>query len=110
AGKRPHAPVAVLMSAAATWFPSAPSNAGYPNEQILPYCGLLAMNHVPFEVLLDDDMVNGRHSEYSTLVLPRADTLTRKTHEQILAFLQRGGKVIADSSLRAALPGAVVTH
>ncbi len=108
--RRPRAKVAVLMSAASTWFPSGSRLVGYPNEQILPYCSLLAMNHVPFEVVLDDDVVQGRLAEYSALVMPRASTLTRKMHAEILKFRDRGGKVIADATLRAKLPGAIVTN
>lgn len=110
AARRPPAQVAVLMSAVAEWFGGMPKHVGYPNEQFLPYCALLAMNHVPFEVLLDDDILEGALDRYSTLVLPRAGTMTRRMHAAIQAFLERGGRVIADSSLRAALPGAVVTR
>lgn len=110
AARRPPAEVAVLMSAVAEWFGGMPKHVGYPNEQFLPYCALLAMNHVPFEVLLDDDILEGALDRYSTLVLPRAGVLTRGMHAAIQAFLQRGGKVIADSSLRATLPGAIITR
>lgn len=109
AARCPAAPVAVLMSAVSEWFGQTPRHVGWANEQFLPYVALLAMNHVPFEVLLDDDILEGALSRYSTLVLPRPATMTRKMHAAILAFVQHGGRVIADSSLRAPIPGVVLT-
>jgi hypothetical protein len=107
--RRPSAKVAVLLSAAATWFPARPSGYGYPNEQILPYCALLLMNHVPFEVVLDEDVAAGKLKDYETLVIPRGDTLTKSVHEQIVAFAQAGKKVIATKTLRAKVPGVSIT-
>ncbi len=101
--------VAVLMSAASTWFPDSPRLPGYPNEQTLPYATLLMMNHVPFDVLLDEDITEGALDRYAVLVMPKADTLTRGMYEQITAFVERGGKVIADASLRATIPNARIT-
>src|SRR5207248_9607660 len=106
--RRTRTQVAVLLSATATWFAAGPPWVGYPNEQILPYCGLLLMNHVPFDVLLDDDVVAGRLKEYDTLIIPRGDTLTRTVHQRIVDFASRGKKVIADKSLRASVPGAAI--
>jgi hypothetical protein len=102
--------VAVLMSAAATWFGASPGLPGYPNEQTLPYATLLMMNHVPFDVLLDEDIVEDALDRYSVLVMPRADTLTRSMYDRIVAFAEKGGKVIADASLRASIPNAQVTR
>lgn len=108
--RRAPARVAVLMSAAATWFSASPRLRGYPNEQTLPYATLLMMNHAPFEVVLDEDIAEGALGRYDVLVMPRADTLTRTMHERIQAFAASGGTVIADDSLRAPLPEAEVTH
>ena len=102
--------VAVLMSAAATWFKSSPRLPGYPTEQTLPYATLLMMNHVPFDVLLDEDIIEGALDEYDLLVMPKADTLTRSMYERIAAFAEKGGKVIADESLRASIPNVHITH
>ncbi|NIA13269.1 MAG: hypothetical protein GWP08_04255 [Nitrospiraceae bacterium] len=107
--KRTPARVAVLMSAASTWFSASARLPGYPNEQTLPYATLLMMNHVPFEVVLDDDVTESGLDNYDVLVMPRADTLTRGMHEQIAAFAKGGGSVIADASLRASIPGAQIT-
>lgn len=107
--RRARARVAVLMSAASVWFPGGPLLPGYLNEQIMPFCALLMMNHVPFDVLLDDDIVAGRLRGYDALVLTRADTLTRSMHRRIEEFARGGGKVIADATLRARVAGAVLT-
>ena len=107
--KRAPARVAVLMSAASTWLSASARLPGYPNEQTLPYATLLMMNHVPFEVVLDEDVAEGGLKHYDVLVMPRADTLTRTMHEQIVAFAKGGGTVIADASLRASIPEAQIT-
>ncbi|MCC6696214.1 MAG: hypothetical protein IT365_11345 [Candidatus Hydrogenedentes bacterium] len=104
ASRRTPPETAVLMSAAATWFPEAPHLPGYPNEQTLPFATLLMMNHVPFDVLLDEDVVEGALERYKLLVLPRAGTLTHGVYERLVAFAQAGGRVIADTSLRAEVP------
>src|SRR5207248_2334899 len=75
-----------------------------------PYCGLLLMNHVPFDVVLDDDVAEGRLRGYDTLVIPRGDTLTKTVHQRIVEFARSGKKVIADKSLRARVPGAVIAE
>lgn len=108
-GKPEKAAVAVLLSAAAIWMGDQARYPGYPNEQILPYCSLLAMNHVPFEVVLDDDIVNGKLSGYQVLVMPQAGALTRSMLGKIQQFAGGGGKVIADKSLIASIPGAIKT-
>ncbi len=108
-GKPESAKVAVLLSAAAIWMGDPPKNPGYPNEQILPYCSLLAMNHVPFDVVFDDDVVSGRLALYDCLVMPQAGALTRSMFNKIKEFASSGKKVIADKSLAAPVPGAILT-
>lgn len=101
--------VALLMSAAAIWLGDSPKNVGYPTEQILPYASLLAMNHIPFDVVLDEDVAAGRLSSYEVLVMPQAGALTRSMVSQIQRFTAGGGKVIADASLRADIGPVVKT-
>jgi len=100
--------VAVLASAAAAWFP-ARSIPGYRNEQTLAYATLLMRNHVPFDVLLDDDIVEGAAERYDVLVMPVADTLTRNMVAKIRDFIEKGGRVIANKPWRISLPGVIVT-
>ncbi|MCP4640093.1 MAG: hypothetical protein GY851_06660, partial [bacterium] len=102
--------VAVLMSAASTWMRVSPRLPGYPTERTLPFASLLMMNHVPFDVVLDEDVAEGALANYTMLVMPRADTLTRTMHAQITEFAGNGGAVIADASLRAEIPGAKMTQ
>ncbi|MFP4499538.1 MAG: hypothetical protein ACLFTT_00930 [Candidatus Hydrogenedentota bacterium] len=108
--RRVPARTAVLMSAASTWFSDSARLPGYPNEQTLPFATLLMMNHVPFEVVLDEDITRDALDRYDVLVMPRADTLTRTMYERIRAFAGNGGKVIADDSLRASVPEAEITQ
>lgn len=93
--------VAVLLSAAAIWLGESPKNAGYATEQILPYASLLAMNQIPFDVVLDEDVAGGRLSGYDVLIMPQAGALTQSMVNQLKQFSSRGGDVIADASLKA---------
>jgi len=109
AGTPMPAQAAVLLSGTALTLGRSPKLVGYPNEQILPFCSLLAMNHVPFDVLFDQDVVSGKLDGYKLLVLPQAGALTRTMAEKIRSFTSRGGVVIADRSLAAEVPGAIRT-
>ena len=102
--------VALLMSAAAIWLGESPKNVGYPTEQVLPYASLLAMNHIPFDVVLDEDVLAGRLSGYEILVMPQAGALTRTMVSQIQRFTAGGGKVVADASLKADIGPATKTN
>lgn len=93
--------VAVLLSAASIWLGGSPKQVGYPNEQILPYTSLLAMNHIPFDVVLDEDVVAGRLSDYDVLVMPQGGAITQSMANQIRQFTGQGKKVVADASLVA---------
>ncbi|HOZ45614.1 MAG TPA: hypothetical protein PLO37_08545 [Candidatus Hydrogenedentes bacterium] len=110
ASKRVAPRVALLMSAASTWFRASDWLSGYENEKTLPYATLLMRNHVPFDVLLDEDILEGALDRYEVLVMPKADTLLRSEHARICAFAQKGGRVIANNELRAAIPGAAITE
>ncbi|MFO7973101.1 MAG: hypothetical protein R6V12_00535, partial [Candidatus Hydrogenedentota bacterium] len=106
---QPH--VALLMSAAAAWYDeTSPRLPGYDNEQTLPFATLLMMNHVPFDVVLDDDIREGALERYEVLVMPQPDTLTQSMHERIAAFASSGKTVITTPALRAPLPEATIVE
>ena len=105
-GQPAKARAAVLMSGAANWFRVNPRWVGYPNESILPFCTLLMMNHVPFDVVLDEDIIAGKLADYDLLVIPCGDALTANMHRQIARFAGLGKTVIADTTLKAPVPGA----
>ena len=109
AGRPMPAQTAVLLSGTALTLGGSPKLVGYPNEQILPFCSLLAMNHIPFDVLFDQDVVSGKLDGYKLLVMPQAGALTRTMAERIRSFASRGGVVIADRSLAADIPRVVRT-
>jgi hypothetical protein len=98
--------VAVLMSASSIWFNGS---RGWSNEVIMPFISLLMMNHVPFEVVLDDDILEGRLNNYDALVIPNGEVLLRGVHQRITNFARDGKKVIAARSLVAEIPGAQKT-
>jgi len=102
--------VALLMSAAALWYGRSEYLPGYPNEQTLPYATLLMMNHVPFDVLLEDDIKEGMLNNYEVLVLPKAGALMKSIYRQIRAFISTGGTLIANKPFPANLQGASLTN
>jgi hypothetical protein len=103
--------VAVLMSAAAAWYDAtSPRLPGYDNEQTLPFATLLMMNHVPFDVVLDDGIREGALARYDMLVMPQPDTLTESMYKNIAAFASSGKTVIATPALRAPIPEAKIVN
>jgi hypothetical protein len=98
---------AVLMSASALWFNGS---RGWINEEIMPFISLLMMNHIPFEIVLDDDIMEGRLNQYDALIIPRGEVLLRGVHQRISDFARAGKKVITDRSVAAKIPGAQKTN
>lgn len=108
ASSRGKAPVALLSSAAATWFTSHELDYNV-NEAALPYASLLVMNDVPFDLLLDDDIMEGGLDGYRALIIPFGNTLTQTMSEQIRRFAENGGKVITNEALPVNIPGITQT-
>ena len=102
--------VALLASATGVWFHAGGYNVGWMNEQTLPYAGLLWMNHVPFDVLLDDDLIEGAAGSYEVLVLPFSATVTQTMADRLKEFIAAGGRVIVNYPFRLDLPAAVRTR
>jgi hypothetical protein len=100
-------PVAVLSSQAARRYGKSPQTNGYPNDQIYGFYAVLAMAHRDGDVLLDEQVQRGALKDYSVLVLPKCDVITKTMYDEILKFTRRGGKVIADPYLGPDVPGAV---
>lgn len=89
------AKVALLASAAGCWFTRQELGFNI-NEAALPYAHLLSANNVPFQVLLDDDIVEGRLDQFEALVMPQAETMTETMARKIGEFIAAGGTVIAN--------------
>lgn len=104
------AKVAVHLSALSTWFTDR--KVGWNKcEETLPYSTLLLMNHVPFDVLLDDDILEGALKNYECVVLPHAETFTEAMYEKLKAFQFGGGTVIANEPVAANdIAGAKLTR
>lgn len=103
------AKVAVHLSAASTWFTTR--QVGWNKcEETLPYTSLLVMNHVPFDILLDDDITEGALNDYEAVVLPHAETFTASVYSKLKEFQSRGGVIIANEPMRASLDGVHLTN
>lgn len=108
--RRAPARVALWDSATAWWLGDwYRYTLGYASEQTLPYATLLMMNHVPFDVLYDEDIVAGALDNYDCVVIPRADTRTRIMDRALTQFIRRGGRVIVNEPVRAPIRGARTT-
>jgi hypothetical protein len=102
--------VAVLASATGLWFHTGASNAAYGAEMTLPYATLLMMNHTPFDVLLDDDLIEGGATRYKALILPFSATVTQTMADRLNEYIAAGGRVIVNEPFRLDLPGAIRTN
>ena len=98
--------VAVLSSQVARTYGSS-RTIGYPNEQIYGLYPVLAMAHLDGDVLLDEQVAAGALADYELLFMPYCDMITKTMYDEIRAFQQRGGVVVADQYLGAELPGVI---
>jgi len=99
--------IAVLSSQASRLYGKYPRTIGYPNEQIYGFYSVLAMAHLDADVVFDEQIESGALKDYDVLAMPFCGVVTKRMYDEILAFVQRGGLVLADASLGPAIPGAV---
>jgi hypothetical protein len=66
----------------------------------------LARSRVPFDWIGDEHVKAGWLKQYKAVALPGAWVLPEETHRALVAYAKAGGKVVADKSLRADIPGA----
>ena len=100
--------IAVLDSLASRVYGVSPRPLGhYPNYSIYCFYTLLAMAHLPADVLFEESVERNGLDGYKILVLPFCDTLPEGIYRKICEFAKRGGLVIGDQYLRAEIPGAV---
>ena len=96
---------AVLSSESSRVYSDSPALVGHYNN-LQPYCfyTLLAMIHVPADVIFDETILRYGLDEYDVLVLPKCDTLLESVYDRIVEFERRGGVVVCDQYLRAPIP------
>ena len=100
--------IAVLDSLASRVYGCSPRPYNhYQNYAIHNFHTILAMAHLPADILFDESIRSGALESYDVLALPCCDTLTEQIYASVLAFVRRGGIVIADQYLRAEIPGAI---
>ena len=58
------------------------------------YFQLLARAHVPFDVILDQDLTSGKLDRYKVLILPDATCLTGEALTAVRRFVERGGSLL----------------
>ena len=80
----------------------------YANYQIYNFATLLAMCHVGFDVIVEEDVLAGELAKYRMLVLARADVLSESVYNAICLYAKNGGIVIADRHCRARIPKMLV--
>ena len=66
---------------------------------------ILARARLPFDWITDAHAEAGWLKRYQAVVLPGAYCLPEKTYQALVAYAKQGGKVIADKTLRADIPG-----
>ena len=80
----------------------------YANYQIYNFATLLAMCHVGFDVIIEEDVLAGELAKYEMLVLARADVLSESVYNAICLYAKNGGIVIADRHCKARIPKMLV--
>ena len=80
----------------------------YANYQIYNFSTLLALCHVGFDVIIEEDVLAGMLVNYKMLVLARADVLSASVFKAICKYAKAGGIVIADRHCRAHIPNMQV--
>lgn len=66
------------------------------NNSYLGYFLSLTRSHIPFDVLLDNDISSEALSRYKVLILPNSACLSDTQIESIQAFVRQGGSVVAE--------------
>lgn len=106
--KRSPRKTAVLSSESSDVYSASPRLLGhYGNYQAYCFYSLLNMIHIPADIVFDETIAKYGLDDYSVLVLPKCDTLTKTVYDKILDFQRKGGLVVSDQYLRAEIPGAV---
>ncbi|MHB8997478.1 MAG: LamG-like jellyroll fold domain-containing protein [Armatimonadota bacterium] len=65
----------------------------------------LARSRVPFDWIGDEHVKAGWLKQYKAIALPGAWVLPEETHKALVSYAKSGGKILADKSLRADIPG-----
>lgn len=100
--------IAVLSSDASRLHgTNTPLPGHYANLQIYHFYTVLAMAHLPADVIFEDTLAHITLDDYEVLVLPKCEVLPESIIKKILAFQQRGGLVVADQYLGPELPGVM---
>lgn len=100
--------IAVLNSDTAGLFRTrSPLLGHYRNLQAHHFYTVLAMAHLPADIVLDEQVARDGLGKYDVLVLPQCDVLPKSVYDQVLKFADRGGMVICDQFLGPQVPGAI---
>ena len=90
AGAQPGGSVAVLYS---LW--SQMAAGGYSAREFRAACEALGRAGIPYEVVVEEDLVPARLAAYQALILPQARSFSREDADAVLAFARAGGAVVA---------------
>jgi len=63
------------------------------------YCDVLMREHIPFDIILDHDLTNGKVDGYETLILPGCACLTSEQKNAIVRYVESGGKCVGSFEL-----------
>lgn len=63
-------------------------------NSILGAATILSRNHIPYDMILDDGLINGVLEKYSVLMLPNAACLSDEQIQAIREFIEKGGSIV----------------
>ncbi len=63
---------------------------------------------LPVDVVFEEDVVDGKLADYRAVFIPDGELIGKKAHERLVAFTEKGGKVVADHNLGYKIPNAIL--
>jgi len=100
--------IAVLNSDTSSLFRNRKPLLGhYGNLQAHHFYTILAMGHLPADIVLEEQIERNGLDQYDMLVLPQCDVLPQSVYDRIIEFGKRGGLIVSDQYLGPEIPGAM---
>jgi len=93
--EKPIARVAIVYSQTTAWFYGGKDAEAKVEDFALGWCGMLTESRIPFEMVHEGNLTPQNLSRFRTLILPNIACLSDAQAQQLRAFVQAGGSIIA---------------
>lgn len=93
--EKPIARVAIIYSQTTAWFYGGKEAEAKVEDFALGWCGMLTESRIPFEMVHEGNLTPQNLSRFRTLILPNIACLSDAQAQQLRAFVQSGGSIVA---------------